>query len=221
MNRLVVIEGLDGSGKATQSALLEDALGNMGYAPRRLSFPNYESPSSALVKLYLDGFFGSRPGDVNAYAASSFYAVDRYASFKADWQAHFEAGGVLVADRYTTSNAIHQCVKLPEDEWDNFVDWLWDFEYGKLGLPQPGLVLFLDVEPAVSRKLLAAREKRDVKATRDIHEEDGEYLERCRKAALWCAEKFGWKSVKCTEGDAMRPAGDIAAEILKIAGEIL
>lgn len=221
MNRLVVIEGLDGSGKATQSALLEDALRSMGYAPRRLSFPNYESPSSALVKLYLDGFFGSRPGDVNAYAASSFYAVDRYASFKADWQAHFEAGGVLVADRYTTSNAIHQCVKLPEDEWDDFVDWLWDFEYGKLGLPQPGLVLFLDVEPAVSRKLLAAREKRDVKATRDIHEEDGEYLERCRKAALWCAEKFGWKSVKCTERDAMRPAGDIAAEILKIAGEIL
>ena len=122
--KLIVLEGLDGSGKATQAKRLAAALAAEGRPVREITFPNYESDSSALVRMYLAGQFGEKPDDVNAYAASSFYAVDRYASFKSDWQAHFEAGGVLVADRYTTSNAIHQCVKLPEDEWDGFVEWL-------------------------------------------------------------------------------------------------
>ncbi len=219
MNRLVVIEGLDGSGKATQSVLLEEALKNEGMHPRRLSFPNYDSPSSALVKLYLDGFFGKTPGDVNPYAASSFYAVDRYAGFKSDWGPFQQQGGVLIADRYTTANEIHQCAKLPEAEWEAFIAWLEDFEYGKLGLPRPGLVVFLDVEPTVSQQLLLARYGDTSK--RDIHEMDLPYLEKCRRAAVWCAERCGWRRVACTKGGQMRASEDIAAEILGIVRTIL
>ena len=128
MNKLIVIEGLDGSGKATQAKLLTSTLQEMGRTVRQVSFPDYESDSSALVKMYLAGEFGTSPSDVNAYAASSFYAVDRYASFKKDWEKDY-AEGIIVADRYTTSNAIHQCSKLPQEQWDGYLDWLFDFEY--------------------------------------------------------------------------------------------
>ena len=134
MGKLIVIEGLDGSGKGTQAELLAKNLEAQGKAVRKISFPDYVSDSSALVKMYLSGQFGSRPEDVNAYAASTFYAVDRFASFKRDWGGFYEDGGIVVADRYTTSNAVHQCSKLPQEQWDAFLAWLFDFEYHLLGM---------------------------------------------------------------------------------------
>lgn len=212
--KLIVIEGLDGSGKATQANLLYQALKESGRPVRQVSFPDYSSPSSALVKLYLAGEFGSHPDDVNAYAASSFYAVDRYASFKRDWHSDWE-NGIVIADRYTTSNAIHQCSKLPEEQWDGFLGWLFDYEYKLLGIPAPSLVIYLRVDPAVSQGLLAKRYEGHLERE-DIHEKDAEYLARCQKAAAYCAGKLGWQIVECCRDGEMRYVGDIHKEILEI-----
>ena len=138
--RLLVIEGLDGSGKATQAKLLAAHLAESGRRVMEITFPDYESDSSALVKMYLSGQFGDKPDDVNPYAASSFYAVDRYASYKTKWGSFYEAGGIVIADRYTTSNAVHQCSKLPLEQWDDFLRWAFDYEYRLLGLPAPDAV---------------------------------------------------------------------------------
>ena len=210
--RLIVIEGLDGSGKATQAAMLTDALKD-GHHVRQVSFPDYASDSSALVKMYLRGDFGARPDDVNAYAASSFYAVDRYASFKKDWSGDYEKG-IVIADRYTTSNAIHQCSKLPREQWDAYLDWLFDFEYRLLGIPEPDEVVYLRVDPAVSQRLLEKRYAGQDK--RDIHEKDAEYLGRCQKAAAYCAAKLGWRVLECTRNGEMRSIEEIQGDIQRL-----
>lgn len=218
--KLIVLEGTDGSGKATQTAQLLSALAQDGRRVRALSFPCYDSDSSALVRMYLAGEFGQHPQDVNAYAASAFYAVDRYASFKKDWQADYLAGGVFVADRYTTSNAVYQMCKLPEKEWDGYIDWLFDFEYARLGIPQPDLVLYLDVTPEVSRSLLEKRYAGD-ESKKDIHEKDIAFQNRGRAAAHYCAAVQGWKILRCDEGGAMRPVESIAADIRAAVLEVL
>lgn len=167
--KLIVLEGLDGSGKATQAKLLAAHLKEQGFSVREITFPNYESDSSALVKMYLAGQFGQHPDDVNAYAASSFYAVDRYASYKKDWGSFYENGGIVIADRYTTSNAVHQCSKLPPEQWESFLGWLFDFEFHLLGLPAPDEVIYLQVDPAVSQKLMTGRYHGD-ESRKDVHE---------------------------------------------------
>ena len=211
--KLIVIEGLDGSGKATQAQALVDKLTERGLPVRKVSFPNYESDSSALVKMYLAGQFGSRPDDVNAYAASSFYAVDRYASFKKDWEEFYRGGGIVVADRYTTSNAVHQCSKLPREQWDGYLQWLFHYEYQLLGIPAPDRVIYLQVDPAVSQRLMTGRYHGD-ESRKDIHEHDLGYLNRSRQAAEYCAEALGWVTVPCTRGGAMRSVEDIGEDVL-------
>ncbi len=214
MGKLIVIEGLDGSGKSTQLELLYKNLKDNGYSLRQVSFPNYEDESSALVKMYLAGQFGNKPGDVNAFAASCFYAVDRYASFKKDWGEFYNEGGLVVSGRYTTSNAIHQCSKLPESEWAEYLSWLYDFEYEKLGIPRPDKVIFLDMPNEVSQKLMDKRYSANG-GHKDIHESDLEYLERCRRAALFTAEFSKWDIISCAEKGELRSIEDIAAEILE------
>lgn len=214
--RLLVIEGLDGSGKATQAGLLAAALAADGLPVRQVSFPNYASDSSALVRMYLSGQFGSKPDDVNAYAASSFFAVDRYASFKTDWGGFYRDGGIVLADRYTTSNGAHQCSKLPPDQWDSYLDWLFDFEYRLLGLPAPDAVIYLRVDPAVSQKLMTGRYHGD-ESKKDIQERDLEYMERSRAAAEYCARKLGWQAVECAFAGRMRPVEDIGREVLALS----
>ncbi len=147
--KLIVIEGLDGSGKATQARALAEALQAQGKNVMQITFPDYASDSSALVRMYLGGQFGSHPDDVNAYAASAFYSVDRFASYKMKWGEFYREGGIVIADRYTTSNAVHQCSKLPPEQWQEFLDWLFDFEYNKIGIPAPDRVIYLEVDPAV------------------------------------------------------------------------
>lgn len=212
--RLVVIEGLDGSGKSTQAVLLKEYLTANGTPVRQIKLPDYDDPSSTLVKMYLGGDFGSQPEDVNVYAASSFYAVDRYASYRRHWQTDYEAGTLILADRYTTSNAVHQAVKLPEAEWKDYLQWLSDYEYQKLGIPRPDSVIFLDMPVEVSQKLMTARYGGE-EGKKDVHEANVRYLHACRKAALFAAKELGWSVVTCAEGDSPLPIEQIHAEIIK------
>ena len=212
--KLIVIEGLDGSGKATQAKRLTEALVEKGIPVREVSFPDYGSDSSALVRMYLSGQFGTDPQDVNAYAASSFFAVDRFASYKKDWHRDY-ARGVVIADRYTTSNAVHQCSKLPKEQWEEFLNWLFDFEYKKLGIPAPDRVIYLNVDPAVSQALITARYSGD-ENKKDIHERDIAYLRHSREAAAYCAEKLGWETVDCCRDGQMRSIEDIHKDVMKL-----
>lgn len=212
MGKLIVIEGLDGSGKSTQLELLPKSLSELGIECRTVSFPNYDSDSSALVKMYLSGEFGSKPEDVNAFAASTFYAVDRFASYKTNWGEFYENGGTVVAGRYTTSNAVHQASKLDPKKWEEFLSWLYEFEYEKIGIPKPDMVIFLDMPTDVSQKLLSKRYSGD-NEKKDIHERDVDYLDHCRKAALFTAEFSGWQIVPCAENGEPRTIEAIAEDI--------
>ena len=218
MGKLFVIDGLDGCGKSTQFDLLSEAMERQGGFYRTISFPDYSQPSSALVKMYLAGEFGKDPSDVNAYAASSFFAVDRFASYKAQWGKFYENGGIVIADRYTTSNAVHQCSKLPEEQWDAFIEWLFDFEFNLMGIPAPDTVIYLQVDPAVSQKLMTQRYQGD-ESKKDIHESNLDYLAKSREAAEYCADKLGWKTVSCTEGDTMRTIQAIHEEVMTLLAE--
>lgn len=208
MGKLIVIEGLDGSGKATQAEILSKKLDC-----RKISFPDYESDSSALVKMYLAGRFGTDPEDVNAYAAGSFYAVDRYASYKTDWGKDYNSGAVIVADRYATSNAIHQCCKLEPEHWGEYLDWLFHYEYELLGIPAPDAVIYLNVDISQSQRLMSGRYNSD-ESKKDIHEADVAYLEKCRLAARYCVERLGWREIECSPGGVMRSIEDIHGEIM-------
>ena len=210
--KIIVIEGLDGSGKATQAELLYQVLKNKGERVMKVSFPDYESDSSSLIKMYLAGEFGKDPESVNAYAASTFYAVDRFASFKSKWQSFYESGGIIVADRYTTSNAVHQCAKLPKELWNQYLYWLYDFEFNKLGLPVPDKVLFLSVDPEVSQALMSERYKGD-ETKKDIHERNMEYLKTCRMAAEHCISRLKWSEIECTENGCMLSVEEISKKI--------
>lgn len=225
MGKLIIFEGLDGSGKGTQTQLLCETLRQQGRDLRQITFPDYDSDSSALVKMYLSGQFGQKPDDVNAYASSTFYAVDRFASYKTGWGDYYRRGGLVVSDRYTTSNAVHQCSKLPPMHWDGFLEWLFDFEYKKMGIPAPDAVVYLSVDVEVSQKLMTERYHGD-KNKMDIQERDIEYLYRSQEAAAYCARKLNWDIVNCTAEDKdgskhMRSIEDIYNDVVKIVDKKL
>lgn len=213
--KLIVIEGLDGSGKATQAQKLFEKLKDQGKQVIKVSFPDYNSNSSALVKMYLNGEFGSDPNQVNPYAASSFYAIDRFASYTKNWKNFYLDGGTVIADRYTTSNAIHQCAKLPKEQWKDFINWLFHYEYELLGIPKPYRTLYLRVDPEVSQKLMTKRYQGD-EERKDIHESDLEYLRRSREAADYCAKELGWTLIECVQNGDMRSIEDISADIFNV-----
>jgi dTMP kinase len=219
--KLIVFEGTDGSGKSTQFALLCQRLAEQGVAYEKLVFPQYHEPSSALIRMYLAGEFGADPAQVNPYAASAFYAVDRYASLKKVWGAYYEKGGLILADRYTTSNAVHQAAKCHPDERDDFLRWLDDFEHNKMQLPRPDLILYLDMPTRQAMKLLRSREA-DTHTKADIHEQDGAYLAACRQSALRAAEVLGWQKIVCVDAQGdLRPIQDIHQEIWQIAKRLI
>lgn len=212
MGKLIVIEGTDGSGKSTQFELLAARLEREGRTFRRLRFPRYQEESSALIRMYLGGAFGEDPEAVNAYAASTFYAVDRYASYLQDWKTDYEHGALFLSDRYTTSNAVHQGSKLPEEERRNYLRWLEELEYEKMGLPKPDLVICLDMPTALADQLMRKREQ-STNTHADIHEKDHDYLARCRSAALDVAEHSGWTVISCGRDGVLRTVDDIHEEI--------
>ncbi len=214
MGKLIVIEGTDGSGKSTQFRLLSEYLQQENVAFKRLVFPRYDQESSALIRMYLGGAFGTKPSDVNACAASAFYAVDRYASYKMDWGQWYEDGGVVISDRYTTSNAVHQASKVAPEEREEFLHWLYDFEYHKLGLPRPDLIIYLDVPTDFTEKLLRHREQ-DTNTKADIHEQDMGYLATCRESGRAAAKYYGWQVISCVRDGEMRSIEDIHQEICR------
>ncbi len=214
MGKLIVIEGTDGSGKSTQFQRMSERLEKEGNTFRHIVFPRYSQESSALIRMYLGGEFGTSPSDVNAYAASAFYAVDRFASYKQDWGKWYEAGGLVLSDRYTTSNAVHQASKELPERRDEFLKWLYEFEYDKLQLPKPDLVLYLDVPTDFTEKLLRSREEK-TNTHADIHEQDMQYLATCRESGRAAAEYYGWTVIRCVENGAMRSIEDIHEEIYR------
>lgn len=214
MGKLIVIEGTDGSGKSTQFKLLTQRLKDSGKEFQQLVFPQYSEPSSALIRMYLAGEFGSNPTDVNAYAASTFFAVDRYASYKKVWGKWYEEGGLVVSDRYTTSNAVHQASKEPAEKQQEFLAWLYELEYDHLGLPRPDLTIYLDVPTDFTEKMMRRREQ-DTNTHADIHEQDTSYLATCRRTGKAAAEFYGWTVINCVENGAMRSIEDIHEEIYR------
>lgn len=221
MGKLIVIEGVDSSGKETQTKLLFEHLKNKGLNVKKISFPDYESDFCMPVKGYLAGQLGDNPDDVNAYAASSFYAIDRYASYKRDWGEFYEAGGVIVCDRYVTSNIVHQAMKIKGDK-TSFIEWLADYEYEKLGLPKPDVVVFLDMPPVAAQFLMKNRANKITgDAQKDIHEKNAGYLNAAYENAVGVAENQGWKRVVCAENLDIRTIEGIHAEIVSIVENVI
>lgn len=220
MGKLIVIEGLDGSGKSTQLELLAKNLKDEKIDAKTISFPDYSEKSSTLVKMYLNGDFGKNPNDVNAYAASLFYAVDRFASYRCHWKDYYDAGGTVIAGRYVTSNAVHQTAKLARDEWEDYISWLYELEYEKVGIPKPDLVIFLDMPTELSKQLLEKRYCGD-ETKKDIHERDTAYQSACRDAAYYNAEHAGWCVVPCSEEGKIRNVEDISTDILTYALKVI
>ena len=218
--KLVVLDGLDGSGKQTQTALLEQHLRQEGYGVKKISFPDYAQPSSALVKMYLAGEFGENPEEVSPYAASSFYAVDRYASYKKFWGRDYLAGKLILADRHSTSNAIYQMAKLPREQWGEYLDWMEDYEYRKMMLPKPDAVIYLDMPIEISQGLMTSRYQGD-ETKKDLHESHLDYLRQCRETALYTAQKQNWHIVECSDGVFPKKIEEISEEILKKVLEVI
>lgn len=210
--RLIVLEGIDGSGKSTQFKLLTDRLTQEGVPFRRIVFPRYNESSSALLRSYLSGEFGSEPQDVSAYAASTFFFVDRFASYKTDWGNFYNNGGLIISDRYTTSNAIHQGAKLPENELCNYLDWLYDFEFRLMELPKPDIVLYMDIDLSTCLNQMKIRQERTGTAG-DIHETNSDYLAACLSTGKTAAERLGWSKISCLENNSMRSVSDIHEDI--------
>ena len=214
MGKLIVIEGTDGSGKSTQFKLLVERLQQEARPFKRLVFPRYSEESSALIRMYLGGQFGTNPSDVNAYAASAFYAVDRFASYKQDWGKWYEDGGLVISDRYTTSNAVHQASKEQGQQQAEFLKWLYEFEYDRLQLPRPDLVIYLDMPTDYTEKLMRHREA-ETNTKADIHEKDMAYLATCRETGRTAAQYYGWKIITCVRDGQMRSIEDIHEEIYR------
>ena len=220
MRKLIIIEGLDGSGKSTQIELLEEYLKSNEIIYKKIKLPDYDSPSSTLVKMYLGGEFGSSADDVNAYAAGAFYAVDRYASFNLGWKKDYESGTLIIADRYATSNSIYQMEKIEESKWDEYLEWSEDFEYSKLSIPRPDCVIYLDMPVEISQRLMTSRYDGD-ENKKDVHEVNVDFLNKCRKSALYTAEKQGWKVIECSNGKEPYSVDEIHKKIVDIVKEEL
>lgn len=218
--KLIVLEGIDGSGKSTQFGRLCNRLEDEGIAFHRIIFPRYSEPSSALLKMYLSGDFGKNPSDVNAYAASVLYAVDRFASFRMDWSEEYKSGGLVLADRYTTSNAVHQGAKLAHEELPDFFDWLYDFEYGKMELPVPDLVLYMDIDLDTARNQMRLRQS-VTNTSGDIHETDADYLKSCLRVGSMAADHYGWKRISCLEDGRMRGMDAIHEDVFNTIKGVL
>ena len=218
--KLIVFEGIDGSGKSSQYKLLCNRLKNEGFNFENIVFPRYNEESSALIRMYLGGAFGNDPADVNAYAASTFYAVDRYASYVTDWGRYYDNGGIILSDRYTTSNAVHQGCKLNSDELPDFFDWLYDLEYTRMGLPKPDLVLYLDVDVETSLARMAQRRAEDGSKA-DIHEKDPGYLEKCLNLGHHAASHYGWTMIDFKKDGEIRSLEEKHEEIYRIVKKVL
>ena len=218
MGKLFVIDGTDGSGKQTQFDLLKKHLDEDHVEYRTVSFPNYDSPSSSLVKMYLSGEFGENAQEISPYIASTFYAVDRYATFKKDFFQYYNDGGIILADRYTTANMVHQAGKIKDkEERKKYLDWLFDLEFNIYGLPKPTTVFFLNMPPEKVKELIKNRENKFTHdSKKDIHERNPEHLKDAYQAACDLVSTYGWNQIDCVKDNEIRTREDIHNEIYSI-----
>jgi len=215
VGKLIVFEGIDGSGKSTQFDMMCERILEKGLEFRRVRFPRYSELSSALVRMYLGGDFGLDPDSVNAYAASTFFTVDRIASYLQDWKAYYESGGLIVTDRYTTSNAIHQGAKLPAEELERFFKWLYEYEFDMVGLPKPDCVIYMDIKARHAMKRLSQRQA-ETGTKADIHELDAGFLDQSARAGLHAADYYGWHKISCFDGERQRSVSEIHKDIMAV-----
>jgi dTMP kinase len=211
---LLVFEGTDGSGKATQSRLFMDRLRKEGRAVEYVDFPRYGNKSAAMVEDYLNGKFGSA-SEVGPYRASLFYALDRYAaSFEMrKWLAE---GKVVVANRYVSANMGHQAGKIHDImERDKYLDWLDNLEFGMLGIPRPDVVALLYMPPEIGQQLVDKKGHRDYVggSRKDIHEADLNHLRQAAEAYLYVAKKYGWTVIDCAPNNNLKTIPDIHEEV--------
>lgn len=223
MGKLIVIEGTDSSGKETQTEKLYQRLKSEGMDVKKISFPNYDSPASEPVKMYLAGEFGEKANEVNPYPVSTMYAVDRYASFKKDWEKFYRGNGIIITDRYTTSNMVHQASKFKnQNDKDEYLKWLEELEYEKMGIPRPDLVIFLNMPVETAQQLMANRKNKITgDAAKDIHEKDVGYLEKSHKNACDIAKVYQWEEVECVKDHRLKKIDEISEEIFLAVKEIL
>lgn len=223
MGRVIVIEGTDSSGKETQTKKLFEKLKEEGLKVRKLSFPNYDSPACEPVKMYLAGAFGDKALDVNPYPVSTMFAIDRYASYKMDWEKFYNEDGIVVTDRYTTSNMVHQASKIEDEEKKNqYLDWLEELEYKKMNIPEPDMVIFLNMPVETAVKLMAERKNKITgEEKKDIHEQDIGYLKKSYNNACEIAKKYNWKEIKCVENQRLKTIDEIGEEIYSVVKEIV
>lgn len=223
MGKLIVIEGTDSSGKETQTRKLYEKLEKEITNVRKLSFPNYKSPACEPVKMYLAGAFGDNALDINPYPVSTMFAIDRYASYKMEWEKFYQDGGIIVTDRYTTSNMVHQASKIESiDKKNEYLDWLEELEYSKMGIPRPDLIIFLNMPTETAAELMAQRKNKitgeDIK---DIHEKDISYLKKSYENACNIAKKYNWLEIKCVENGRLKTIDEIGEEIFSVVEKIL
>jgi dTMP kinase len=221
MGKLIVVEGTDSSGKQTQTELLYEKYKKMGKKVMKITFPNYESPSSSPVKMYLNGDFGGVE-EANIHAVSTMYAVDRYASFKTIWEEFYNSGGIIISDRYTTSNMVHQASKFDnKDEKDNYLEWLVDLEYEKMGIPKPDVVVFLNMPTEMAFKLMEDRKNKITgEDKKDIHENNRDYMKKSHDNACYVANKYSWKEVMCVRDGELKTIDEIGREVLGVCEEL-
>ena len=223
MGKLIVIEGTDSSGKETQTKRLFEKLEEKGLKVKKISFPNYDSPACEPVKMYLAGAFGEDAMKVNPYPVSTMYAIDRYASFKTDWEKFYNVDGIIVTDRYVTSNMVHQASKIRDlDEKKKYLNWLEDLEYEKMGIPRPNLVIFLNMPTDMAIRLMAERKNKITgEEKKDIHERDKEYLKESHANACKIANIYNWKEIKCNDGDRIKTIEEIGEEVFSLVKEVI
>lgn len=223
MGKLIVIEGTDSSGKETQTKRLFEKLEEKGLKVKKISFPNYDSPACEPVKMYLAGAFGEDAMKVNPYPVSTMYAIDRYASFKTDWEKFYNEDGIIVTDRYVTSNMVHQASKIRDlDEKKKYLNWLEDLEYEKMGIPRPDLVIFLNMPTEMAVKLMAERKNKITgEEKKDIHERDKEYLKESHANACKIANTYNWKEIKCSDGERIKTIEEIGEEVFSLVEKVV
>lgn len=223
MGKLIVIEGTDSSGKETQTKRLFEKLEEKGLKVKKISFPNYDSPACEPVKMYLSGAFGEDAMKINPYPVSTMYAIDRYASFKTDWEKFYNEDGVIVTDRYVTSNMVHQASKIKDlDEKKQYLNWLEDLEYEKMGIPRPDLVIFLNMPTEMAVKLMAERKNKITgEEKKDIHERDKEYLKESHANACKIANTYNWKEIKCSDGERIKTIEEIGEEVFSLVEKVV
>ena len=220
MGLFIDLEGLDGCGKTTQTELLCKRFEKENIKYKKIKLPDYESDSSILVRKYLNGDFGKNANDVNAFAASVLFTADRFASYTEKWKENYLNGTLIFSDRYTPANALYQMTKLNPEEWDEYLEWLFDFEYNKIGIPEPTMVVFLDMPVEVSQKLMTSRYNGD-ETKKDVHECNVEFLHKCRESALYACKKYGWKVISCAENGEVLSIEEINDKIYNEVKAIL